>query len=140
MPRREALLQAADRRFRPIAMTALTTIIGMIPLTVQPASDIGLIYKSFGLTLIGGMTAATLLTLLLVPVFYTLFDDAREAVVRRQRPGDDRRRAFRFRISDFGLRTSDFGFPVPLRLDDVHRQRFPGAFPLHQRGPGGPRA
>ncbi len=81
-PRREALLQAADRRFRPIAMTALTTIIGMIPLTVQPASDLGLSYKSFGLTLIGGMTAATLLTLLLVPVFYTLFDDAREAFVR----------------------------------------------------------
>jgi HAE1 family hydrophobic/amphiphilic exporter-1 len=53
----------------------------MIPLTVQPASDIGLSYKSFGLTLIGGMTAATLLTLLLVPVFYTLFDDAREAFV-----------------------------------------------------------
>ena len=47
----------------------------MIPLTVQPASDIGLSYKSFGLTLIGGMTAA-ILTPLLVPVFYTLFDDA----------------------------------------------------------------
>ncbi len=81
-PRREALLQAADRRYRPIAMTALTTIIGMIPLTVQPASDLGLSYRSFGLTLIGCMIAATLLTLLLVPVFYTLFDDAREAFVR----------------------------------------------------------
>lgn len=34
------------------------------------------------MTLIGGMTAATLLTLLLVPVFYTLFDDTREALVR----------------------------------------------------------
>ncbi|MHB9007470.1 MAG: efflux RND transporter permease subunit [Limisphaerales bacterium] len=79
MPRREALLAAADRRFRPIAMTALTTIVGMIPLTIQPPSDIGLSYKSFGLTLIGGMTTATLMTLLVVPVFYTLFDDARLA-------------------------------------------------------------
>jgi hydrophobic/amphiphilic exporter-1 (mainly G- bacteria), HAE1 family len=78
-PRREALLLAADRRFRPIAMTALTTIIGMVPLTLQQPSDLGLSYKSFGLALIGGMSTATLLTLLVVPVFYTLFDDARLA-------------------------------------------------------------
>ncbi|MCP5524591.1 MAG: efflux RND transporter permease subunit [Verrucomicrobiales bacterium] len=80
--RNESLLLAADRRFRPIAMTALTTIIGMVPLTLQRPSDIGLSYKSFGLTLIGGMTTATLLTLLVVPVFYTFFDDARTAVSR----------------------------------------------------------
>jgi len=80
--RRDALLLAADRRFRPIAMTALTTIIGMVPLTLQSPSDIGLSYKSFGLGLIGGMSTATLLTLLVVPVFYTLFDDARHAFVR----------------------------------------------------------
>ncbi|MDH3743511.1 MAG: efflux RND transporter permease subunit [Acidobacteriota bacterium] len=76
--RSEALLLAAERRFRPIMMTALTTIGGMVPLTLQGSSSIGLSYKSFGLTLIGGLTTATLLTLLVVPVFYTLFDDARE--------------------------------------------------------------
>jgi HAE1 family hydrophobic/amphiphilic exporter-1 len=84
--RREAILLASDRRFRPIMMTALTTICGMIPLTVGGATSIGLSYTSFGLTLIGGMTTATLLTLLVVPVFYTLFDDLREtsfAAVRR---------------------------------------------------------
>jgi HAE1 family hydrophobic/amphiphilic exporter-1 len=81
-PRHEALILAADRRFRPIAMTALTTIIGMVPLTIQPPSDIGLSYKSFGLALIGGMSTATLLTLLVVPVFYTMFDDARLAMLR----------------------------------------------------------
>ena len=80
--RRAALLRAADRRFRPIAMTALTTIIGMIPLTLTQPSNLGLSYKSFGLTLIGGMSTATLLTLLVVPVFYTLFDDARIALTR----------------------------------------------------------
>ena len=73
-------LFAANRRFRPIMMTALTTIIGMIPLTVGGASSIGWSYTSFGLTLIGGMSTATLLTLLVVPVFYTLFDDASEAL------------------------------------------------------------
>lgn len=73
--RGEALLQAAERRFRPILMTALTTIIGMVPLTVSGPGEVGLSYKSFGLTLIGGMTTATVLTLLVVPVFYTFFDD-----------------------------------------------------------------
>ncbi len=75
--RRAALHLAAERRFRPILMTALTTIIGMVPLTVSPPNEMGLSYKSFGLTLIGGMTTATLLTLLVVPVFYTFFDDLR---------------------------------------------------------------
>jgi HAE1 family hydrophobic/amphiphilic exporter-1 len=80
--RTAALLRAADRRFRPIAMTALTTIIGMIPLTLTKPGNLGLSYKSFGLTLIGGMTTATLLTLLVVPIFYTLFDDARMVTMR----------------------------------------------------------
>jgi hydrophobic/amphiphilic exporter-1 (mainly G- bacteria), HAE1 family len=85
--RAEALLLATERRFRPIMMTALTTICGMIPLTFGGTNQIGLSYTSFGLTLIGGMTTATLLTLLLVPVFYTFFDDAREAVGRALRKG-----------------------------------------------------
>jgi HAE1 family hydrophobic/amphiphilic exporter-1 len=76
MARTEALLTAAERRFRPIMMTALTTIIGMVPVTMSGATSIGLSYTSFGLTLIGGLTTATLLTLLVVPVFYTFFDDA----------------------------------------------------------------
>jgi HAE1 family hydrophobic/amphiphilic exporter-1 len=80
--RTDALLTAAARRFRPIAMTALTTIIGMIPLTFSAPSRLGISYKSFGLTLIGGMTTATILTLLVVPVFYTFFDDARVAFAR----------------------------------------------------------
>ncbi len=83
--RYDAILLASERRFRPIMMTALTTICGMIPLTLGGASSIGLSYTSFGLTLIGGMTTATLLTLLVVPVFYTLIDDAREAAVAAAR-------------------------------------------------------
>ena len=59
-----------------IMMTAFTTICGMVPVTLSGASSIGLSYTSFGLTLIGGLTTATLLTLLVVPVFYTFFDDA----------------------------------------------------------------
>jgi len=84
--RDKAVTLAAERRFRPIMMTALTTIGGMIPLTLGGSSSIGLSYKSFGLTLIGGLTSATLLTLLVVPVLYTVIDDIREwglATLRR---------------------------------------------------------
>ncbi len=85
-PRRDAILLAADRRFRPIMMTAITTIGGMIPLALSGRMESGISYTSFSLTLIGGMTTATLLTLLVVPVFYTFFDDLRaafEAALRR---------------------------------------------------------
>ncbi|HVS62042.1 MAG TPA: efflux RND transporter permease subunit [Thermoanaerobaculia bacterium] len=80
--RSEALLLATERRFRPIMMTALTTICGMVPLTLSAPMQIGISYKSFGLTLIGGMVTSSLLTLLVVPVLYTLFEDARAALGR----------------------------------------------------------
>jgi HAE1 family hydrophobic/amphiphilic exporter-1 len=77
--RSEALQVAAQRRFRPIMMTAITTVGGLVPLAMAGQNSIGLSYTSFSLTLIGGMSTATLLTLLVVPVFYTLFDDLRLA-------------------------------------------------------------
>jgi HAE1 family hydrophobic/amphiphilic exporter-1 len=77
MPRHRALLLGNDRRFRPIMMTALTTIGGMLPLAISGRMDSGISYTSFALTLIGGMTTATALTLLIVPVFYSFFDDLR---------------------------------------------------------------
>ncbi len=80
--RAEALILATERRFRPIMMTALTTICGMIPLTLGTPSSMGMSYKSFGLTLIGGMVTSSFLTLLVVPVFYTLVEDARAAAAR----------------------------------------------------------
>ena len=83
--RREALLTATNRRFRPIMMTAITTIGGLVPLALAGANSIGLSYTSFSMTLIGGMTTATLLTLLVVPVFYALFDDAREVCTAAMR-------------------------------------------------------
>ena len=78
--RTEALLTAARHRFRPIVMTALTTICGMIPLTFASGEGMGINFQSFGLVLIGGMTSATLFTILAIPVFYTLIEDAQHAV------------------------------------------------------------
>ncbi|MDA7915817.1 efflux RND transporter permease subunit [Verrucomicrobia bacterium] len=107
MERGKALLTAADRRFRPIVMTASTTIIGMLPLTVSEPSEIGMSYKSFGLTLIGGMTTATMLTLLVIPVFYTFFDDARNAFMRSLSRGVGSKRGKR--LSDNGPDGVDAG-------------------------------
>ncbi len=93
LDRTAAVLRASHRRFRPIMMTAMTTIFGMIPLTMSGTSSIGMSYKSFGYTLIGGLTSATLLTLLVIPVAYTAFDDMRERVgeaVQRWRKGSGR--------------------------------------------------
>lgn len=100
--RTAAVLLAADRRFRPIMMTALTTICGMVPLLLGGTTSIGLSYKSFGVTLIGGMTVATLLTLLVVPVTYTFFDDLRVMGSRffgRLFRGESGRRKFKRRKS-----------------------------------------
>ena len=78
--RNDAVLAATFLRFRPIMMTAITTIGGLVPLALAGASSIGISYTSFSVTLIGGLTTATLLTLLVVPVLYVLIDDARKAV------------------------------------------------------------
>ena len=78
LDRPEALLTAARHRFRPIIMTAFTTICGMIPLTFGSSEGMGFNFRGFGMVLIGGMTSATLFTLLAVPVFYTLIEDAQK--------------------------------------------------------------
>ena len=78
--RDEALALATQHRFRPIVMTALTTICGMIPLTFGDSQGMGTSFKAFGLVLIGGMASATLFTLVVVPVFYTLIEDAQKSV------------------------------------------------------------
>ena len=79
LSREEAIVQAGMQRFRPILMTALTTVGGMIPLAFTTPNGEGLDYGPFGKTLVGGMTTATVLTLVVVPVAYTYFDDLRIA-------------------------------------------------------------
>ncbi len=78
---REALLEAAGTRLRPILMTALATIGALLPLAFGFESA-GIISRGLGVTVIGGLTSSTLLTLLIVPIVY-------EALMklRRKRPG-----------------------------------------------------
>jgi HAE1 family hydrophobic/amphiphilic exporter-1 len=78
MQREQAILVAGMHRFRPILMTALTTICGLLPMAVGNTGLIGIPYAPMGITLIGGLISSTFLTLFAVPVFYTYFDDLRK--------------------------------------------------------------
>lgn len=72
MPVRDALIEAGKTRLRPILMTAFATIAALIPLALTTSSGT-LISKGLAITVIGGLTSSTLLTLILVPVIYELF-------------------------------------------------------------------
>ncbi|MCC6143077.1 MAG: efflux RND transporter permease subunit [Candidatus Hydrogenedentes bacterium] len=74
--RHDAIVQAGIDRFRPVMMTALTTILGCVPLAIAKSGG-AVSFLGLGRALIGGLTVGTLLTLLIVPLFYTLLDDAR---------------------------------------------------------------
>ena len=69
MGMREAILEAGSTRLRPILMTAIATIGALIPLAIGTGGG-GLISKGLGITVIGGLTSSTLLTLIIVPIVY----------------------------------------------------------------------
>ncbi len=75
--RLDALLEAGRHRFRPILMTTLTTVSGLIPMALGNSKMIGIPYAPLGRTIIGGLLAATVLTLVIVPLLYALLDDLR---------------------------------------------------------------
>lgn len=73
MPIREAIVEAAATRTRPIMMTAVATICAMIPLLFAHAEQLSLVSQGLAVVVIGGLAVATVLTLVIVPVFYELF-------------------------------------------------------------------
>lgn len=76
MDKDEALLRAGPVRLRPILMTALSTIAGMLPV----AAGLGAGAESrapMGACVVGGMITSTMLTLVVIPVVYSLVDDTR---------------------------------------------------------------
>lgn len=79
--RLDAILEAGRLRFRPILMTALTTIMGMLPMALGKANFVGMPYSGLGRTFVGGLFSSTSLTLIVVPLFYTIFDDISASIM-----------------------------------------------------------
>lgn len=73
MALRESVVTASRARLRPILMTTLTTVLGMIPMAVGQGEGSEM-WRSLGITVAWGLTISTLVTLVLIPVLYTSFN------------------------------------------------------------------
>jgi hydrophobic/amphiphilic exporter-1 (mainly G- bacteria), HAE1 family len=83
-PRHDALVEAGPVRLRPIMMTTLALVFAMIPVAL--AFGRGSEFReTIGIVIIGGMTLSTVLTLLVIPCSYTIFDDLSESLSRFMR-------------------------------------------------------
>jgi HAE1 family hydrophobic/amphiphilic exporter-1 len=71
--RKESIIQGAVTRLRPVLLTALATILGMIPMAISRSMGSEM-RAPMAITVIGGLTATTFLTLFVVPVIYSLFE------------------------------------------------------------------
>jgi HAE1 family hydrophobic/amphiphilic exporter-1 len=78
MERLQAISLAGYYRFRPILMTAGTTIFSLLPMAFGDSQIVGMPYNPMGMAMIGGLALNTLLTLIMVPVFYIIFDDLKK--------------------------------------------------------------
>ncbi|MCB9903626.1 MAG: efflux RND transporter permease subunit [Planctomycetes bacterium] len=82
--RAEAVVEGSASRVRPILMTAMTTIFGLLPMTVaEPPSD-GIDYRALATCVAGGLAFSTFFTLWVVPLAYTLMDDLGHALARHR--------------------------------------------------------
>jgi HAE1 family hydrophobic/amphiphilic exporter-1 len=93
LERNEAILQGGRHRLRPIVITAVTTILGMIPMVAPilfpwwfgPLEGRAATWAPIGLVIVGGLTTSTFLTLLVIPTIYSLVDDFTRLVTRLAR-------------------------------------------------------
>ncbi|MBR5310067.1 MAG: efflux RND transporter permease subunit [Oscillospiraceae bacterium] len=83
MPRREAIIEAAKIRLRPIFMTALTTILALIPIAMGMGFGSSLI-QPVAVCCIGGLTYATIMTLVVIPVMYELLSKKKMNVIKAE--------------------------------------------------------
>ena len=71
MKMKEACLEAGTSRLRPVLMTTLTTILGMIPMCFATSGSAGMV-QPIGVAVVGGLTSSTFITLFFIPVLYSL--------------------------------------------------------------------
>ena len=85
MPLDEAIMDGAQKRLRPILMTAAATIFALIPMALGITGKSGFISQPLAVVVIGGLISSTLLTLVIVPVLYRLSEGFIER--RRKKKG-----------------------------------------------------
>ncbi len=81
---REAVVQGARHRFRPIVMTALATIGALTPMAFAVTGGGAFISQPLALVVIGGLVSSTALTLILVPVLYQLVERGKQRLAQRR--------------------------------------------------------
>jgi HAE1 family hydrophobic/amphiphilic exporter-1 len=79
---RSAVIEGGRRRLRPILMTAIATILALVPMAVGLSKAGGFIAGPLAIVVIGGLTTSTILTLLLVPTLYVIVEDIRGRLSR----------------------------------------------------------
>ncbi len=88
MDRKQAIVEAGKTRLRPILMTAFTTMLGVLPIAIGHGEGMEM-QQPLGIVVVGGLFTSTLLTLIIIPVVYEVFDDLAEDLknlVRRKKP------------------------------------------------------
>ncbi|NQV24340.1 MAG: efflux RND transporter permease subunit [Rhodopirellula sp.] len=81
LPPNQAIIESVRTRIRPIFMTTMTTVLGLLPLVLFPGAGSEL-YRGLGSVVLGGLLISTIFTLVLVPTLFSLMLDAKLAVVR----------------------------------------------------------
>jgi HAE1 family hydrophobic/amphiphilic exporter-1 len=82
LERRAAMLRGGRERLRPVMMTALTTLLGLLPIVLRKPSLAGVYYYSMALVIMGGLLISTILTMILLPTTVCLTEDVLDAVAR----------------------------------------------------------
>ncbi|MEZ4429195.1 MAG: efflux RND transporter permease subunit [Nannocystaceae bacterium] len=83
--RADALEQAGRDRIRPILMTALTTILGLVPMLIHHPTLAGVYYHAIAIIISGGLLTSTLMTLVFLPATYSVIEDVARASLTRFR-------------------------------------------------------
>lgn len=92
MQRNDAIIKAGKDRFRPIMMTTLTTVLGLLPLALARGEGSNTT-SPLAIVVVGGLTLSTVLTLSFIPVVYTIFDGGSQRLKNRKIKRENRKKS-----------------------------------------------